>query len=43
MPMSIIGAMPVLITPPHVGTPTSFPRRSVLIACEKISALLPLF
>ena len=29
---------PVLITPPAVGTPTTRPRPSVLIACAKISA-----
>ena len=33
---------PVLTTPPAVGTPTSWPRCSVLIAWLKISALLKL-
>ena len=31
------------MTPPAVGTPTSWPRFSVLIAWLKISALLKLF
>ena len=31
---------PVDITAPLVGTPTTFPLPSVLIACENISALL---
>lgn len=32
-------AEPVEMTPPAVGTPTSFPRLRVLMAWEKISAL----
>ena len=34
---------PVLMTPPAVGTPTSWPRFRVLMAWLKISALLKLF
>ena len=43
VPTSMIGAAPVLMTPPAVGTPTSRPRLSVLIAWLKISAFEKLF
>jgi len=39
-PTSMIAVPPVLMTPPAVGTPTRWPRFSVLIAWLKISALL---
>ena len=42
-PRSMIDVPPVLITPPAVGTPTTCPRPSVLIAWLKISAFEKLF
>ena len=43
VPTSMTWVAPVLTTAPAVGTPTRWPRFSVLIAWLKISALLPEF